>query len=125
MRLALTAESEEDAFFFQRIAQLIRGYNDQVSPITEIQLVQGLAVVYAKNQAAVLPVVADLGFWSKQTAAFAEAMQYAIPKDRGLTSQQLWMTGRLSSRAVEELETRKWEIHQQAFAELYPAAQSN
>ncbi len=42
-------------------------------------------------------------------------MQYTIPKDRGLTSQQLWITGRFSPRAVEELETRKWEIHQQAF----------
>ncbi len=120
IQLAMTAESEEDAFFLQRNAQLMRAYNDRVSPITEIQIVHGLAVGYAKNQAWVVPFVVDNGYWSRQGVDLIQRMEAAVPRDREIKSLQLWVTGRLSPRAVEELQARKWEVHQHAFTELYP-----
>jgi hypothetical protein len=116
--LATTAESEQDAFFFQRVAQLMRGYHETQSPIQEIDLIGGLAVGYAANDALVVPLVVDQGWWSAESAVLAKTLDERAPKDK---KKQLWVTGKLSPRLVEELEARKWEVHQDAWATLYPA----
>ena len=116
--LATTAESEQDAFFFQRIAQLLRGYHETQSPISEIDLIGSLAVGYAANEALVLPLVMDQGWWSAEEAVITKALDERAPQGK---KKQFWVTGKLSPRLVEELEARKWEVHQDAWATLYPA----
>jgi hypothetical protein len=117
--LATTAESEQDAFFFQRIAQLMRGYHDTQSPIQEIDLIGSLAVGYAADDVLVVPLVVDQGWWNAEAAVLTKALDEGAPKGK---KKQLWVTGKLSPRSVEELETRKWEVHQDAWATLYPAS---
>ena len=117
--LATTAESEQDAFFFQRLAQLLRGYHETQSPITEIDLIGTLPVGYAANGAMVLPLVVDMGWWSAEAAVLTKALDERAPKGK---KKQLWVTGKLSPRLVEELQARKWEVHQEAWPTLYPVS---
>jgi len=116
--LATIAESEQDAFFFQRIAQLLRGYNDTVAPINEIDLVGSLAVGYSGAKVMMVPLVLDYGWWTARGAVLANSLDEAA-KRTGRTAQ-LWATGSLSPRLVDELQSRKWEVHQHSWAALYP-----
>lgn len=43
-------------------------------------------------------------------------------KGQAATKIQIYVTGQLSPRAVKELEGQGWEVHQEAWAKLYPAA---
>jgi hypothetical protein len=80
--LATTAESEQDAFFFQRIAQLMRGYYETQSPISEIDLIGTLAVGYAANGAMVLPLVMDMGWWAPRRAVIARRLDEKLVKTK-------------------------------------------
>ena len=120
--LATTAESEQDAFFFQRIAQLMRGYHETHSPITNIDLIGALAVGYAANDAMVVPLVVDMGWWTTEAAVLTKALDEGAPKGK---TKELWVTGKLSPRLVEELEARKWKVHQHAWGALYPEKTSS
>src|SRR5262249_31991242 len=97
--LATTAESEQDAFFFQRIAQLLRGHHDTQSPITEIDVLGSLAVGYAANDTMVVPLVVDMRWWSAEEAVITKALDERAPKGK---KKQFWVTGKLSPRLVEE-----------------------
>ena len=121
--LATTAESEQDAFFFQRIAQLLRGYHDTVAPIDEIDIVRSLAVGYSGAKIMMVPLVLDYGWWTAQGSVLAKSLDDAATKV-GRT-KQLWATGTLSPRLADELQSRKWEVHQQSWAPLYPAKSSS
>jgi hypothetical protein len=119
IKLATTAESEEDAFFFQRTAELLRAYYDQQATLEEIQVVHNtFPIAYAANKTLVVPLVADYGVWSQQTLGLVDAIQ-AAPKRREAERVQLWFTGQLSLRAKNELEKRGWEVHERAFTKLY------
>lgn len=119
IKLALTAESEEDAFFFQRTAELLRAYYDQQATLEEIQVIHGtFPIAYAANKTLVVPLVADYGVWSQQAVGLVEAIQ-AAPKRREVEKTQLWITGQLSLRAKNEIEKLGWEVHERAFTKLY------
>ena len=47
--MALCAQSEEDADYFQNMAETLHGYNMKVSPITELSKVSFLLVARAGN----------------------------------------------------------------------------
>lgn len=119
IKLALTAESEEDAFFFQRTAQLLRAYYDQQATLEEIQVVHGtFPIAYAANKTLVVPLVADYAVWSQQAVGLVNAIK-AAPKRREVDSVQLLMTGQLSLRANNELESAGWQVQQRAWTKLY------
>lgn len=119
IELALTAESEEDAFFFQRTAELLRAYYDQQATLEEIQVIHEIfPVAYAANKTLVVPLVVDYGVWSQQALGLVEAIK-AAPKRREVEKTQLWITGQLSLRAKNEIEKLGWEVHERAFTKLY------
>ncbi len=119
VKLALTASSTEEAFFFQRIAMLLLGYNDQVAPLAEVRVVNGLATGFTGTGDMVVPLVLDVGVWSEQATVLIDAVNYAA-KDREVKKVQIYVTGRLSTMAVEELQGKGWEVTQDAWSTLYP-----
>ncbi len=117
--LALTADSVEDAFFFQRTAMLLQGYNANVERIVEVRVVAGLITGLTKSGQMMVPLVRDIGVWTERGDLLAGAVD-AAGKDRGVQKVHLYITGRGSTRAVEALKARGWEVHQNAWTELYP-----
>jgi hypothetical protein len=120
LRMALSAESEEDALLFQRLAEMMRGYHDKISPVKEITLINDLPAIYAHNDALVLPLVLDYGVWTEAGDLIAQALSsFELDRER-ILSREAWITGSLSPRARKELAARGIAVHEGAFDELYP-----
>ncbi len=100
---------------------LLQGYHDQVAPIQKVEVIEGLVTGHTFNKEMMVPLVLDYGVWSEQAASVALAITHST-KGQQAKKIQLYVTGRVSPRAVEELEGRGWEVHPDAWGKLYPGA---
>jgi hypothetical protein len=103
----LTAEDEETANYFQNMAETMRGFNESVSPITDITVAFGLVFAKAKNGSILIPVPVDYAIWSEHSAGI---ITNAIKSYKQVTGSQpigkleLWITGTATPLAKQELE---------------------
>ncbi len=123
VEMALTTESEEDALFIQRIAEIIRGYHDRVSPVRKIQLLKGLLTLYSANQSLVIPLLVDNGFWTEIAAARTAEFAQAQVKGEVVRKREVWITGQVSDRFKQELKARDIALHEHALTTLQPPEQ--
>ena len=104
---ALAAEDEVDANFFTSMAQIMRGYNETVSPITEIQQVGGrLIIAQTRGGSALVALPIDSLLW---TQAVDRRLKELKDKYRaaGFNGKlELWLTGRASALARKRLTER-------------------
>ena len=90
---ASSADTEDAALLFQRMAELMAGYSARVSAVRQISIVNNLPIVTtAKATAMLLPI--DRLLWTQRNAALAESLVKA--PSRG---PQLWITGTASPLA--------------------------
>lgn len=103
---AVRALTPEDAFFFQRLAQILARYHAAAAPLRAIRLEGGIVTALDRDGTLVVPVSLDYGIWAERTARRAEEFA-AIDKSRDeIKSLALWTDGRLSDRLCEELKKR-------------------
>jgi hypothetical protein len=122
IRLALSAESEEDAFFLQCVAQLMADYHRHVSRIDEIIVVQGLAMGFSKERELILPLLLDYGVWSQSASRMVETILESYPDHLAVKGLEILVTGVLSNRAVLELESRGIRVRVDAFSNFKAGA---
>jgi hypothetical protein len=115
---ALTADSEDDAHFFQRTAELMRRYNDAVGRIDKIVAVDGTVTGYAADGTLVVPFPADYAVWSESTAAFADSFTNAVPSGIEVRRTELLLSGTISPLARAKIESRGVEVVEHAFDHL-------
>lgn len=126
IEVAVTADSEDDARFYQRTAELMRRYNDNVARIDKIVAVEGTLTGYAAEGTLVVPFAADHAVWSQSTAAFAESITEALPDDIEVQKTKLLLSGTLSPRARAKIEDLGVEVVDRAFDRLEaPSPQSS
>jgi hypothetical protein len=103
---AVKALTPEDAFYFQRVAQILAKYQATTGPIAALRFDNGLITALAKDGTLIVPVSLDYAIWAERAARRAEefvALDHARAQVTGLT---LWTDGRLSDRLCEELKKR-------------------
>ena len=89
------------------MAETMRGYNESVSPITDITVAFGLVFAKAKNGSILIPVPVDYAIWSEHSAGI---ITNAIKSYKQVTGSQpigkleLWITGTATPLAKQELE---------------------
>jgi hypothetical protein len=111
---ASNAEAEVDARFFQEGAYMMELFQKEESPILGIVPELPGACVIAKGDrfACLYPV--DYVVWTPGVAQFVnDATRYAetnFPTAR----RELWLTGRASARATEELLNRRWTVREKS-----------
>ncbi|MCP4269035.1 MAG: hypothetical protein GY777_26260, partial [Candidatus Brocadiaceae bacterium] len=66
IKQALNAEYEEEAFLYQRMAEMLHGYHTNVKPIKEIIPVRKFVVGYTSDQTVVATFPLDLLYWIEQ-----------------------------------------------------------
>jgi hypothetical protein len=120
IKQALLAESELDAFIFQRITEMMYGYHTQVGPINEIIPVRRVAVGYTADQVVVIALPTDHIYWTKRSALGLEAVTRLQSAERTVQRTELWVTGRLTPRAKRELEAKGLIIKEQIGDKLMP-----
>jgi hypothetical protein len=107
---ALTAE---DAFYFQRLAQILAQYHATATKLRSIRLEGGIITALDRDGTLVVPVSLDYAIWAERTARRTEEFA-AIGKNGGeIKGLALWTDGRLSDRLSAVLKTRgiAWRVN--------------
>lgn len=118
VRLATVADDEEDAFLYQRIAQMLAGYHRAIGRIDNVGVIHGLPLALTANRDAVVAFPLDDLLWtprSSQTAAAFEQIVNPLQPRR----KELWVSGYVSPVAKRELGARGWIINENARGRLY------
>lgn len=103
---AVKALTPEDAFYFQRVAQILAKYHSTAGPLATIRFENGIITALAHDGTLVVPVSLDYGIWAERTARRTEEFA-ALDRARDhITGLALWTDGRLSDHLCEELKKR-------------------
>ena len=114
---ANTAESLEDAFLFQRMAELLSGYHETVSPIKKIVIgpTRGLPLAVTKDNKLIMALLVDYGVWSRPVAEWINELVEANRRVDPNREIELWITGTLSTIAKGEIESLDISVTEKAF----------
>ncbi len=102
---ALTAESDAQARFMAGAVIILAAYHTTQDPISRLR-VSGTLVGERQAGGLVVPAPVDYVAWTERVARFA-----ARPDLAG-HDRQIWLTGRLSPRARQELTALKWGVRE-------------
>jgi hypothetical protein len=119
IKQALFAESELDAFIFQRIAEMLYGYHTQVGPISELIPARHIAVGYTEDQTIVIALPTDYIYWTERADLGLDAIM-GLQTERTIKQTELWVTGRITPKARKEIEARGLIINEQIGERLMP-----
>ena len=110
---AVQALTPEDAFYFQRLAQILAKYHTTATPLRAIRFDCGVITALDKNGTLVVPVSLDYGIWAERAARRSEEFA-AMDREKGKIKKfALWADGKLSPRLCEELKKRdiSWSMN--------------
>ncbi len=116
VRMAMTAGSFTEAFFFQRVSQLMLEYHKNVSPIQEVIVMDRLIYGLTKDKKLILPLLADHAVWTKSAANRARAITKAVKRKVPADEIEIWISGTLSFNAKLGLTELDWGVTDRAFS---------
>jgi hypothetical protein len=117
---AAAAQSRSEGLFYSRMSELLATYNARHSPVTELVDTQRrLPLARTRNGSTLLAVPVDYLNWTESTATGAQAIQAIAGKQSPGKKTELWVEGRVSDRARQELTKLGWVIHDRAFDRLH------
>ncbi len=118
LQAILSAQDAVAADFFMNIAQTLQGYDETVSPIEDISLVNGLTIARAKNGRALIPFALDHGVWTERGSGVIRHMKQTFEAGGFQGKYDLWVTGTVSPRARRELATMEIEVTENVDAKI-------
>ena len=103
IRFILSAGNEESANSFMYVAEILRGYQEKISPLREITLRSDLVLARAENGYLFIPFPADYGLWTERLDHTLTPLVRDHHSSDPNAKFELWVTGTLSPLAREEL----------------------
>ena len=118
LEVALSAEFEEDALFFQRMAEMLLSYHRNVKPLHEIVVIEDRLLMGLTRDHTLVGML-PIGYLSWR-AELAEAIENVTnwKSARHIENIELWIAGKLTPRAYHELLARGVTVRQEAMAYL-------
>ncbi len=107
VKMAVRTKTREIARFRQRQARMLTAFHGR-SPLARLIDDGNVLVAETKDGKAVFAIPTDYVTWSKPIARAAAAVE-RMPDLEG-RPRQLWLTGGISARAKQELESRGWQV---------------
>ena len=96
IRFILSAENETSANFFMNVTEILRGYQEKVSPLREIAFQGDLVLAKAENGYLFIPLPADYRLWTEDLYRSLAALVKTSTSSDVKTKWELWVTGRVS-----------------------------
>jgi hypothetical protein len=119
IRVALRANKEEEALFFQRLAEMMANYHQTVIPIDKLFIIEDRLILgYTDDGALVATVPVFRLPWTREVAQAADAVVEEASARIRVRRLEVWLTGEFTHRARQELESRGFMIHEGAFLRL-------
>jgi hypothetical protein len=107
---ACRALTEQDANYFQSLAQVLARYHKTKTPLSSIRLEGGRVCAMDSQGILVIPLSCDYAIWSEPAAARVEAFSQ-LPQSRSeIKGLALWVDGKVSERAAQELKNRHIDL---------------
>src|SRR5262249_46810270 len=110
---ALTAQSDAQARFIAGAVVILAAYHRTQGPIAALR-VSGTLVAQTPAGGLVVPAPVDYVAWTERVARFAHR------PDLAGQNRQIWLTGRLSPRARQELTRLKWTARENVQSTMGP-----
>ncbi|MGI9591257.1 MAG: hypothetical protein ACR2P8_07805 [Myxococcota bacterium] len=117
---AADAPSPQEARRFQRLAELMRRYQDQTGDLQRFVAVEGRIAATTSDGTLLVPVVADHAVWNAPVAAFAESVARATGSDPELGRARVLVSGTLSERARTEMQGLGIDVTERALEAATP-----
>jgi hypothetical protein len=116
--VAITAESEQQAHFYQMAAEMLRAYSDRVSAFQRIVVIDRTPMGYTEDGVLVLLLPADYVFWNPTAAALTHAMTQAPPAGLAVERAEWLVSGTVSPMARQKIEELGITLNERAFEPL-------
>jgi len=111
---ACAALTPEDAFYFQRLAQVLARYHAAKAPLRSIRMENGVVCALDRDGTLVVPLSCDYGIWAERAARRAEEFAALPAANSNITGLALWVDGKVSPRLAQELAARKIAVETDA-----------
>jgi hypothetical protein len=107
---ACRALTEQDANYFQSLAQVLARYHKTKTPLSSIRVENDRVCAMDSQGILVIPLSCDYAIWSEPAAARVEAFSQ-LPQSRSeIKGLALWVDGKVSERAAQELKKRNIDL---------------
>jgi len=107
---ACNALTEEDAIFFERLAQVLARYETTKAQLRSIRVESHAVCALDANGTLVFPLSCDYAIWSEHAAARVAEFAALTQGQEDIKGLAVWVDGKVSDRAAQELKSRKIDL---------------
>jgi hypothetical protein len=117
LEAACRALTEQDANYFQRLAQILARYHKTKTPLSSIRLEGGRVCALDANGILIVPLSCDYAIWSEHAAGRVELFSQLPQNKSEIKGLALWVDGKVSDRAAAEFKNRKIDVATEVLGE--------
>jgi hypothetical protein len=112
VKFAVLTDNADMSFFRQQQAQMYAGYNKSVKPVKEFISIREISIAKTKDNKIVFNIPLDYMVWTKGLEGVASIITQEVTGMKDITGREIWVTGKFSRLAKENLGKMGWEVHE-------------
>lgn len=104
LEVAISAQFEEDALFFQRLSEMLVAYHHNVRPLSDIVTIDNQLVMgYANNHTLIAMIPMARLAWHREVAEAAQRIRHWNSPDHSTQNVEVWISGEPTPTAARNL----------------------
>ena len=104
LEVAMSAQFEEDALFFQRLSEMLIAYHHSIRPLSDIVTIDNQLVMgYANNHTLIAMIPAARLAWHREVADAAQRIRHWKNPDHPTQNVEVWISGEPTPIAARNL----------------------
>jgi len=107
---ACNALTEEDAIYFERLAQVLARYDTKKAKLRSIRIESKAVCALDANGTLVFPLSCDYAIWSERAAGRVGEIAALLQGQDDIKALAVWVDGKVSDRAAQELKSRRIDL---------------
>src|SRR6266446_1534413 len=107
---ASNALTEEDAIYFERLAQVLARYHTKKAKLRSLRIESKAVCALDANGTLVFPLSCDYVIWSERAAGRVGEIAALVQGEEDIKGIAVWVDGKTSDRATQELKDRKIDL---------------
>src|SRR5436309_4258887 len=107
---ACNALTEEDATYFERLAQVLARYHTEKAKVRSIRIESKAVCALDAKGTLVFPLSCDYAIWSEHAAGRVAEFAALTQCQEDIKALAVWVDGKVSDRALQEFKSRKIDL---------------